>query len=429
MSKNNSRFNLTQPDVLVIGGGTAGIAAAAGAHRQGASVTLLEKNSFAGGKSTAAYVGTLCGLYFRSENSEPQFAQQGFPKEFAQQLALRSGTQPLHFKHGLYFLPYDYFQMLLLCDEWLKKTTQSVCFNATVIKAVSENQNVKTVDAWIGNQLIQFQPASVVDTSGENLLSELLNFPSVKSDQYQAAAHVFCLSAIQENDDAVLSFSLIRTIRKGIETGLLESFFERVSIVPGSHKNKSVYLKLPLPVLIDENTKFDGDLESLSRKAINDLYMFLKSNSETFCNSYISFVAPEVGIRTGPRHEGKHLLSGDDVLNATKHTDTIARGAWPVESWMPGKSVAMEFFELNDYYDIPAGALQSKYISNLFFGGRNISADDKAIASARVIGTCLATGFAAGTLAAFNSFNRPLVKAITQVQLLSALSYESHENH
>ncbi len=426
MSESHSRFILTQPDVLVIGGGTAGIAAAAGAARQGATVTLLEKNSFAGGKATAAYVGTICGLYYRSDNAEPLYVQQGFPREFAEQLAARCVTQPLQFKHGLYFLPYDYFQMVLLCDEWLKKTTQSVCFDATVIKAVAENHMVTNVKAWVGNKLIQFNPKTVIDTSGENLVSELLDLPSLVSDQYQAAAHVFCLSGIAENDVAFLSMSLIRTIRKGIEKGTLQHFFERVSIVPGSHKNNSLFLKLPLPYPVNANIKVNVELESLSRKAINDLYVFLKSNSETFSDSYISFVAQEAGIRTGPRNEGQYLLTGDDVLSAKKHHDTIARGAWPVESWMPGKSVSMEFFEPNDYYDIPAGALQSKYISNLFFGGRNISADDKAIASARVIGTCLATGFAAGTLAALKSFSKPAHEAINQVQQVSSLSYESH---
>lgn len=428
MAHNNSSFIFTQPDVLIIGGGSAGIAAAAGASRQGATVTVLEKNSFAGGKATAAYVGTLCGLYYRSENPEPRFVQQGFPKEFAQQLAIRSKSKPVQFKKGLYFLPYNYFQMLLHCDEWLKKATQSVCFNATVIQAIAENQQVTVVDAWIGNQRVQFKPKSVIDTSGENLISGLLNLPSIQSDQYQAAAHVFGLSGLHEVDEAVLSMSLIRTIRKGIAAGLLEGFYERVSIIPGSLTNKSVFLKLPLPVHIDNNSKLSGELELLSRKAINDLYSFLKNHSEIFCDTFISFVAPEVGIRTGPRHEGKYVLTGADVLNATKHVDTIARGAWPVESWMPGKSVEMEFFEQDDYYDIPAGVLQSKFISNLFFGGRNISADDKAIASARVIGTCLATGFAAGTLAAFNSFDRPNDDAIACAQQLAALPYKAHEN-
>ena len=63
----------------------------------------------------------------------------------------------------------------------------------------------------------------------------------------------------------------------------------------------------------------------------------------------------------------------------------------------------MTYLPLDDYYEIPAGALQSKDFENLFFAGRGIAAENKAIASARVIGTCLGTGFAAGWLAAGQS--------------------------
>jgi hypothetical protein len=60
----------------------------------------------------------------------------------------------------------------------------------------------------------------------------------------------------------------------------------------------------------------------------------------------------------------------------------------------------MSYFKANDHYLIPAGTLVSKYVDNLFFAGRNMSATERAIASARVIGTCLSTGYASGKLAA-----------------------------
>ena len=66
MNSHNSGSIITNPDILVIGGGSAGVAAAAGAAQHGAAVTLVEKNAFGGGKATAAYVGTICGLYYRT---------------------------------------------------------------------------------------------------------------------------------------------------------------------------------------------------------------------------------------------------------------------------------------------------------------------------------------------------------------------------
>src|SRR5688500_6571940 len=95
---------LTTPDVLVIGGGVAGIASAVAASRNGASVMLLEKNNFPGGKATAANVGTICGLFYRSEKNEAQWVQNGFMQQFASEIAGRSNSTPVSYKQGLFFL-------------------------------------------------------------------------------------------------------------------------------------------------------------------------------------------------------------------------------------------------------------------------------------------------------------------------------------
>jgi len=413
---------LTTPDVLIIGGGVAGVAAAAGAAQCGASVTLLEKNAFAGGKATAAYVGTVCGLFYRSEQPVAQFVQQGFVKEFAVELTTRSKIQPIQYKNGLHFLPYNYFDFMLLCDDWLKKSTSTLCYHSCVHHAVADGDRIVSLYAMISNRTVTFKPKAIIDVSGDDLTAGILQLNSIKSDYYQAAAHVFQFSGIRETDMSVLSLALIRSVQKGISSNQLPSFFERVSLVPGSLRNGNVLLKLPLPFQISDDSFNKSELETFSRNAINELALFLKQNSEAFISGTITFVAPEAGIRTGARHQGKDLLTGEDVLQCRKRMDTIARGAWPVEYWEPGKPVKMEYFNMDDYYDIPAGAIQSNALANLFFGGRNISADDTAIASARVIGTCLATGYASGVLAAACARNQSQVEAIESVQQSMSVS-------
>ena len=143
---------------------------------------------------------------------------------------------------------------------------------------------------------------------------------------------------------------------------------------------------------------------------------YLRANSPIFSQAQWGMVAPEVGIRTGPRHLGKQVLTEAEVLGCLKTTDTVARGAWPIEHWPPGENPVMMYFDLDDYYDIPVGALCSASIENLFFGGRNLSATDQAVASARVIGTALATGYAAGKLAAGCIQNKESQPTITAIQ-------------
>ena len=91
-------------------------------------------------------------------------------------------------------------------------------------------------------------------------------------------------------------------------------------------------------------------------------------------------------------------MTREDVIGGRKFDDAIAIGTWPIEEWRYDGSVIMQFPESSDGYDIPASCLSSPMMQNLYFGGKNISADTDAIGSARVMGTCMQTGYASGKL-------------------------------
>lgn len=397
---------LTNPDVLIIGGGAAGIAAAVGAAQGGTSVVLLEKNAFLGGKATAAYVGTVCGLYYRSENPEARYIARGFPEIFATQLQERSCSKPFFYKNGLHFLPYDRFAFMQLCDEYAHKHASSLCLHSHLYGAVREENRIVALNALVSSQCLTFYPKVVVDASGDTTLAQILNLDSIQSDEYQASAQTFLLAGLPTTDAQTLNLSLLRAIQKGIESGSLPKEYERVSIVPGTVHNGQALFKLGIPLSIDNNPAQITHVELFARQAIRDILLFLQSGSDLFKNAWLAMMAPEAGVRTGPRHLGRYVLNEKDVLNCRKWHDAVARGAWPIEHWEPGKNVHMNWFAQDDYYDIPARALRSSQLDNLYFAGRNISATDQAIASARVIGTCLATGYAAGRLAAGQILNQ-----------------------
>jgi hypothetical protein len=97
---------------------------------------------------------------------------------------------------------------------------------------------------------------------------------------------------------------------------------------------------------------------------------------------------------------GLRLLTGSDVLAARKFPDAAAHCAWPVEQWGAEGVARFRYLPEGAHYDVPVGSLRAAGIQNLFMAGKTISADAEAIASARVMGCCLATGAAAGNLAA-----------------------------
>jgi FAD-dependent oxidoreductase family protein len=88
------------------------------------------------------------------------------------------------------------------------------------------------------------------------------------------------------------------------------------------------------------------------------------------------------------------------VLTAGKFPDAVARCAWPIEQWDESGRSHVRYLSAGEHYEIPARSLHCATVGNLFMAGKTISADADAIASARVMGCCLATGAAAGNLAA-----------------------------
>jgi hypothetical protein len=406
----------TSPDVLIIGAGAAGIGAMAGAARAGATVTLLEKSAFGGGKATAAYVGTLCGLWYRSEDHPPRWVHDGFPKQFAEKLQEMSDTRPGIQKGGLHYLPYDHASFVMLCDSLIREHTKSVCFHATVTGAVAAGRRIAAVTAVSGGKRLKFTPATVVDASGEALFAQYMPMDRIISDRYQAAAQVFGFDGVAPDEQGAGNLSLIRSIRQAVASGDLPSDYEKITIVPGSWRNGKVFLKLAIPMEVNEDPMQRSAIELFARSAVQRLAGFLKERNELFKNATLSFIAPEAGIRTGPRYMGRDQLTEQQVLHCARHENAIARGAWPIEHWEPGNYAELTWFAADDHYDITPGMLRSPHFNNFYFAGRNLSADDRAIASARVIGTCLATGYAAGVLAAGHSMDATEYASISKTR-------------
>ena len=105
-----------------------------------------------------------------------------------------------------------------------------------------------------------------------------------------------------------------------------------------------------------------------------------------------------------------------DVLGARKSLAGIARGCWPMERWGRNGRPELAFFNERDYFEIALDCLRSPDLHNVLAAGRCLSAAAGAMSSARVIGTALATGWAAGTVAAFQFQGRPVEEAVGRIR-------------
>jgi FAD dependent oxidoreductase len=348
-------------DIAVIGSGAAGIAAAVSAARTGRKTLLLDKNSDPGGTGGFSGLTTLCGLY----DDDGNFLNDGFAKEFAEAIG---ETAPV--KTGrVWVLPYrpEKFR------EVAKKFFTSLLQLQTRWRTPLANVAVQS-DCVVS--LNGFGIGAVIDCSGSAEVALAIGAKCLMTDETtQASAVIFPLHNVAREmlTPAAAAQVLLPLARAGFSPVNFQSNLEPNSVT----------------------VKFTGQPEQVPR-----LIGFLRANVHGFENCSTPLKEFSVARRAGRMIVGEYILTGVDVLTGKKFPDAVARGAWPIEQWSAEGIAKYRYPPPGAHYEIPARSLRAAKIKNLFMAGKTISADVDAIASARVMGCCLATGAAAGNLAA-----------------------------
>jgi hypothetical protein len=407
-------------DVLVVGGGAAGVAAAVAAGRAGAQVVLLERYGFLGGLATAAQVSTICGLYLRdTAHSEAAPVAGGFVKEYAGRLERASGASRIRLDNGLWVLPYLPPAFASVADALVSECENiSVMLHSTVAETKAEGPRVVEIRALAWNEPVALRPRAVVDCSGEATAAALAGAGVEDGASDQAPSLVF----VMENVDPGLAerglLEVRRELRQAVERGALPAPCERLALVPGTGADGRLALKLNLAAASSDLPLWQQVTawERQARALVDELQRFLIAHTACCRHARLSSVAPQLGIRSGRRIRGRATLADREVLDARKSPSGIARGCWPMERWGNGPRPEMTFFNERDYYEIPLDCLRPVELDNVLAAGRCFSASAGAMSSARVIGTALATGWAAGTAAAFQALGRPPEEAVEAIR-------------
>ncbi len=408
-------------DVLVIGGGAAGVAAATAAGRAGARVLLLERYGFLGGLATTAQVGTICGLYLRdTTGAEATPVSGGFAQEFAGRLQRAADTKPIPVMNtGLWVLPYSPPAFASVADAIVRESGNvTLVLHATVAEAQAEGPRLNQVRALAWNEPLLFHPNTVVDCTGEATAAALAGANTENGAADQAPALVFVL----ENVDPSLAqrglLEVRRELHRAVESGALPALCERLSLVPGTGAHGRLAFKLSLLPANPDRMLWQQvtDWEREARALLEPLRQFLVENIPSCRDARLDSIAPQLGVRSGRRILGRARLSDEDVLGTRKSPLGIARGCWPMERWTDSPRPEMTYFSEHDCYDIPLDCLRPVELDNVFVAGRCLSATTGAMTSARVIGTALATGWAAGTAAAFQASDRTVNDTVTTIR-------------
>jgi len=391
-------------DTAVIGGGPAGIAAAVIAARAGCKTVLLEKAPFIGGIPVKGYMTTLCGLYkSRPGSGLPEMLHDGFAREFAGLLTDLDGVDGPFRMGRSWVLPFCPESFSAAARRLLEdQANLEVRCEARFCEAAVSGKRVAALTFTADGKKYRVQPRTVVDASGDAVVCRAagarLLFPD---NARQVPAITFPLYNVRIN--GISGFSAVRwhmMIRHGVDDGDLPPGADYVDFLPSPDPG-TLLVKLNLGALVKTDPQIPQQALVQKANAIKaHLLGFFRRHFRGFENCNTPDESSPVLYREGVRGRGAYVLTSQDVLSGARFSDAAARGCWPVEQWDKNGNFSADYPAGGQYYEIPGRCLQSAEIENLFMAGKCISADSGAIASARVIGCCMATGEAAGKLAA-----------------------------
>lgn len=421
-------------DILVVGGGPAGIGAAVAAARLGQRVMLLEKRGFLGGNITASYVETCNHFMHRSA-----FQEMGVYKEIREQYTQIYGrSHDIREDVPAHRFSSEYLKVFL--DAFMFNEGVDVKLHAFVNDVIRTGSKIDCVVIQTKQGPRAIRAKMVIDATGDG---DVAFSAGVPFDQGKAG-NGLCqpgtvnfritgvdVAAIQALPGGLNGLS--NQIMKDHIAGKTSMSCERQWIAFGrmtsggqiSYLNYADVYRID-PTDVDGITR--GEVEG--RKRAMEAFWYLKKNIKGMENIELASLAPEIGFRDSRRIKGRYTLTTGDIELSRQFDDVIA--VYPRfydmlaldGDWSKGRGYDTDCvyipIEGDRSYQIPYRCLLPVVIDNLLVAGRCISSDHLAESSIRAITACMLTGQAAGSGAvlAIQGDTHPADVSISALQAL-----------
>jgi hypothetical protein len=388
-------------DVIVIGGGSAGVGAAAGASQAGARTLLIERGPCLGGAATQKNVLTYCGHYTQSDPSMQ--AVGGVASAVLDQLRKLGGIEapvrlPAPSGHVVDIIDPEATKLAL--DRVVAAWGAEVLLHTTLVNAARERDAIASIIVQDDRGPRELSARAFVDASGDGNLAALSS------------------SSVRYGNHGTVQVGTMAVRFAGIRPGADRSPERwREAIRSAKAKGNALLdkedgLMLPLPISGDIITYFiDAAYDALDGASISRAEIEGRERTWAYLDAirtipgyegcYIVSSGPELGTRESRHINAQYQISERDVVEGARFDDVVALGAWPVEFHQSGgKPTLWKNIRDNKTFDIPLRALKSVDTRNLFAAGRLADGDSGAGSSIRVMGTSFATGQGAGVAAA-----------------------------
>ncbi len=433
---------LADVDVLVVGGGPAGVAAAVGAARTGAKTFLVEESGGFGGMWTQGLVITMAG--FNSWLAPDRVrVVDGVAGEWLRRTAAIGGAAD----HDGWVLNSDPEKMKLTADAMLEDAgvdfllhvlaTSPIVVDGAVAGCLVETREGRrairatvTVDGTGNGDIIARAGADWLKGDTLQPMTMPLYISNVRTDpaiDHLAPAHVRVGPAPGYLDPAGLADSQAARRDVPIDIAAMRAARARgeLPVFGGpwfGGLDKDVVWVNTVRIVGDATDNRDlTRAEVEGRRDAHTLFAYLRDHVEGFENGRLERTSPTIGIRETRRLVGMTTLTGDEIRAGSPVEDSIALGAWPIDVHPTDGEVGAHTMFVPAPYGIPYRALVPATTDGLLAAGRCISVDRDALGTVRVGATCAATGHAAGTAAALSARDgvrpRDLDPAVLQAML------------
>ena len=389
-------------DVLVVGAGSAGSTAAIAAARTGARTLLVDRLGFLGGTSTAV-LDTFYAFY--TPGREPRKVVAGIPDEVVGGLQAEGAAflRPNTYGAGT-GITYDPETLKRVWETLVLEAGADVLLHSFVHGVELEGGIVSGVRLWTKGGERVVRPRVIVDASGDADVCHLAGAPYEAPGEggpVQSLSTVFRMANVDtERAEAVPKEELWALMREAAASGAYALTRLEGSVHRTPHRGVMMALMTRMRDVDATDPEQLTRAEMEGRRQCREYFRFLRERVPGYEEAVLVSTSPAIGVRESRRILGEHVLTGDEILAATRFPDEVAQCGAPIEDHHAGSDTRWAYLPEGAAYGIPYRSLLPREVDNVVVAGRCFSATHDAHASARSMATCMAMGQAAGTAAA-----------------------------